>query len=701
MNIQFLKLIVTYLILIQCIQIVISDDSISICSGCEVVNNICKIGNSEGANQCNEYYCKPNGDSCIDCSSALKSSLSKYYSIENGVCIKKSGGSDCNKIIIENNQCVDACPEDLYEFGDFCYIKCYGNNAADEFKLGLETDTSNPTRKCKCKDDKYFIEETINNKKYFRCVDSCPSGYFDANTNKCVDKCEGSTNKITPENGCTDICLDDQFLFEQSEKINDETITKFYCVKNCPDEARFFYQDTSLNQERKCLKECNKYDFYSVEVDTSGYKKYKCSDRCNGISFIDLISNYFFCGSNTESCNESFPYKYRSSCLRDCSDTQKLQMFENTKTYFLIDESDTNYQKYCSEECQLQNSIKLFKNSNTLSCHSSCEETTNKFNFNNECVNSCDEQHPYHLYDKGTCVSKCEDGNEDEKEYHLLLEEKTCYTEVPNGIEYKILDIINNEWNTCKIPKNPGSPSYGEGFIYNNICYQSCNIAGEQYFHIVNDNHCIENCINNGGIYKYSIGDDSKQNYVCYSSCKDIPGDFKHEYGFKCYEGKQAGELDYSEYYYKESDIYKHIKSNDAGQINNYCSKLGLYYLKDDDKQCVKDCLTEEYKELFSKDESGNIISLGKCLGNNGCNDKYLFISENQKICYTEADCPYKKYTDTDSSENNKYCVIQCPSKYQYESEDGKNCVSTCDNFYIENEGKKICVPNCKDYSML
>lgn len=717
MNIQYLKLIAIYLILLQFIQIVISDDPL--CSGCKVDNNKCiNVSVEEDTVLCNynEYYCKPNKENnkCFDCSNALKSSLSKYYSIENDICIGKSG-SDCKKIIIETNQCVDACPE--YEFGDFCYQQCY-NSEEGELNLGLETESNEPTKKCKCKEDKYLIEEKINEKIYKRCVDSCPSGFFDVNTRKCVDKCEGSTNKITPENGCTNMCLDNQFLFEQTETINGVEITQLYCVSKCPDEARFFYQNSPPNQERKCLKECNQNHFYSIKKVMDGDNiKYEnqCLESCNGISKIDYSANIFQCDETTiepttePTCDESFPYKYKEkSCLRECSDTQKLQMFENKITYFLID----NNKKICSEECQESDSDKHFKDSKTLSCHSTCEETSNKFNFNNECVNSCEEPHPYHLYDTGTCVTKCEDGNNDDIKYYLLREEKTCYTKPPNGTEYKYLDIVNNEWNTCKIPKNPESPSYGEGFIFDNKCYKSCkdirqndeSTDSEYKYYRINDNNCIKDCKSNEDIYKYSKGDienetdEANKKYICYSSCKDIPGDYIYEYDFMCYSIQSDLPTDKSEYYYSELGIRQYFKNN--VELDKECSKLGLYYLKD--KECVNDCSEGEYRELFSTDQSGRIETLGNCWSD-GCHNKYLIFSGKQKNCFEN--CPYKEIKK-ESSESTaviteENCVIQCPSGYPYESFDGKYCKKNCDDtqYFIENEGKKLCVPNCKDYS--
>ena len=367
MNIQLLKLIITNLILLQCIQIVISDNSL--CSGCKIDNdNKCVIDtalSSDSNKECSNIYCKPNklDGKCYDCSSVIISSQSKYYSIKDGICRKIDSNSDCQKIIIETNQCVDTCPK--YEFGDFCYNVCYNN-------LGLEIENES-TKKCKCGNGKYLIEENINGKTYIRCVDSCTSGYYDINTKKCVNKCEGPTNRIIrgdKGNGCTNMCEDSQYLFKQTENINGVEITKLYCVLKCPDEARFYYKNSLTNQEKECLPECKEDDFYSID----DVNKYECLNSCNNGKNIDLSANILQCRapsdpSDEQNCEEPFPYKYRDSCLRDCSDTQKLEIFGFKKTYFLEYNDGEDNKKICSEDCKEDNGNTYYKNSNTFSCH--------------------------------------------------------------------------------------------------------------------------------------------------------------------------------------------------------------------------------------------------------------------------------------------------------------------------------------------
>lgn len=71
----------------------------------------------------------------------------------------------------------------------------------------------------------------------------------DYNPKECFKKYEGSTNRIAEDN-CIEKCPG--FLFEQTEIINSETITKLYCLSKCADEARSYY--TNIQNPEKILK---------------------------------------------------------------------------------------------------------------------------------------------------------------------------------------------------------------------------------------------------------------------------------------------------------------------------------------------------------------------------------------------------------------------------------------------------------------
>ena len=53
---------------------------------------------------------------------------------------KPENDPDCEKIIIETNQCVSACPENEFEFGDFWYNSC-DNNVYTDFGLAEKNES--------------------------------------------------------------------------------------------------------------------------------------------------------------------------------------------------------------------------------------------------------------------------------------------------------------------------------------------------------------------------------------------------------------------------------------------------------------------------------------------------------------------------------------------------------------------------------
>ena len=717
----FNQILQVYIFLLINISFVENAEDDQNCNGCKVDDNKkCVIDESIVGGKC-ENNCRPdlynNNGKCYDCSNAFYTS--QIYSIENESC-KAKDASHCNKIIYDNNQCVNDCGSSMFEFGDYCYSNCNGNNK-EEHEFLQNT--------CQCKTGNiYTFEDIAQDKKYLRCIESCPSGYFDARTKYCVPKCEGETDRINPDNSCTELCHD-SFLFIQTEIINDKTETKKYCVSNCPNSAKFYY-DNGI--EKECQTECNS-EYYSKVTTTDQITKYECLDSCDGTfnnnNFMILIdvnenirqctnlpytsSTNYICGGEGEA--KDFPYQYNNYCLRDCKDTQDI--FQ--RITFRVND---NLQKFCSEECKevIGDISRPFLDLNTLSCYQECSETSNKFYFANECINSCEIKNiPYHLDDTGECVYLCP------SEYHLLEKEKTCYKECPKDSEYKYI----NEYNKCD------TCDISQGYIYEDnqilYCKKSCiinsitiesnaddittNLVTKKMSHKVDDNKCFEEkCDQNNDEYKYSIGvtnsieEDNPDIYICYKSCKDIPGDFLYEYNNKCYKQKpSAGEVSLStelEYYYIENGIFKYLKDEDTAKKE--CSKKGLYYLNKNVKECIKDCNSkDDYKTLYTLNEDGSIETFGECLDNcpeenTDNSEPNYFYSSEEKICYKQK-CPYKTMFKVENGspikvKNEENCLAECNSNYPYRSKDGKACYDFCPNkFYIEINGKKMCVDSC------
>ena len=325
-----------------------------ICDDCKINNYKCEkpeITDNCDINKCRPHLYNDNGDTekCIDCSSGDPSiSNINIYSIQNGICTPLTY---CDKkLVIETSECVDDC-----ETG-------------------------------------YILETKIEGVTYSRCISSCHSGYYTKN-GKCVDKCE-EQDIIRKGTICSDTCDDSEFLYTKEETIGEKTVIKKYCVNKCPDEKKFFNNDFI----KTCKEKCDGEEFYSI-VDN------QCMSECPNITYIDFSSSILQCSGQEKSenylCPEEFPFKYKSSCLRNCLDTQNLTLFGNIKTYSLIME---NGKKLCSEHCSEDTSPtpKKFSDSSTLSCHKSCKETSHKFfyeyEYGKECIDSCDElKYPYHI----------------------------------------------------------------------------------------------------------------------------------------------------------------------------------------------------------------------------------------------------------------------------------------------------------------
>ena len=710
-----------YIYLLIGIKFVLNDyaSSNGNCNGCEVIDNKCKLRESCSTEGCKCIAnCRPhlyNNDKCYDCTEAFSSVpglsiISKvYYINSNDECIYKSI-SNCKKITIENNECVDNCGTG-YEFGDFCYSSC-----TSESKLNMEEGETTPIKKCQCKNNyKIMREEEISDKEYLRCLESCPFGYYYDLDNYCIKKCE---DIISAQNLCTVRCNNDKYLLIQEETINEEIVTKKYCVDHCPDDAKFYYPE-----EKECKKECDSEDF--IDYINSN----ECLSECNNMTLVDVDSKNYKCSNITTptppsnldyKCNSDYPYQYGHYCLRSCYDTRKLDIFGNKTTYFLLKTDGDTTHKFCSDECN-EDSEQKYMDLSTLSCQKNCKETSNKYFFGKNCIYNCslaENSFNLNLNDTGECVKECPGG------YHLLEEDKTCYKKCPTDSEYKYIDIHNN-CNTCKIPDLSGIIREGEGFIYEEegenkklYCKDSCSKEetneGEEpvityYYHKEKDNICLVknvDCESNEDEYKYSIGKEEEKNYICYKSCKDIPGEYIYQYNYKCYKELQDDLPGFSKNFYQDSGIYIYLKEEDDEK--EICSKKHLYFQKDHDdeyKECVEDCDPEEFKILYSLGEDGIIKEFGKCeisCPTNGDNP-YPFYSLEKKICYK--DCPYKtiaKVTKEDDNivtipvTNEENCLNECPPLYPYESKDGKYCYDNCPKkFYFEYNNKKICADTC------
>ena len=108
--------------------------------------------------------------------------VTKYYlwflvALLNIFAIKCTGLNCEKKIISETNKCVERCPKDTYELGDYCYYQCPTNK-------NMENAYTNLHKSCKCEENYYLYKKERNGKNEYDCVELCPTQFYDYETKK-------------------------------------------------------------------------------------------------------------------------------------------------------------------------------------------------------------------------------------------------------------------------------------------------------------------------------------------------------------------------------------------------------------------------------------------------------------------------------------------------------------------------------------
>ena len=651
------------------------------CENCVYSENRKKCATSSECSEQNcecPSNCKPHfKGECYDCSDALGSySPLNFYSINaEGKCIIGSSGN----ITIDNNEIVGECSPYFY-FGDFCYPQCPANQ-----NMKSKTDE----KQCECKENYKLLIDDILGKSYHRCVSSCPYGYNE--DNQCYERIP-ETHYTYPNKTCVGTCS----LYIHDNK---------YCLEKCPDSAPFY---KITGNKKECISSCGDKYYFSDTKQCFGE-----NDNCNNyISFIDYQTNTFICNKNEGTisdsyvCPSDFPYRYGSSCIRNCSDTTRIN---NKVTYSLIkgNEDSSPQKKICVEDC----GEGFFLDPSTLSCYKNCKETSNKFHKANDkkCYKNCSSINPsleYYNDETFECVESCTDGR------YKSIPDKVCYSTIEGCYKnsLKSLIYIDPDKKECMLSCNKYilKTTQDGGIVY--YCLDSCSTkykleggVSEQtnnYYSKKEDKVCIQSC-ENDLYYKYKPSSSyNEYSFICFKSCKDISADYKYEYDYICY--KNAGDITGTKQYFYEKDGITKYKSIESETQMEFCSKVGYYYLKKGNtNECVKDCGDSDYKVFYKLNNEGTIVEFGKCLETCDTDSVYRYYSSetgSDRICRKE--CLKKKIVVSSNSNipAEGTCVSECPTNF-YESIDGNSCLESC-QFYIEKDnGKKKCVPDCKSIS--
>ena len=618
----------------------------------------------------------------------ISSSSFKYYLIraEDDKCIPAENcifGNTPYKVVPKTKECIQSCSyisnensikKYFYEFGDFCLFDNQNKYKDEYYDEGKKKYYIVPTiyghNLLQCNLCINIIE--IDKMKFYECIkcQECPY-HYDYENRICIETC-GNKKIVINSKECRNECENFDSTttttssYEYSESNDDNTETKIYCLKNCPDNAKFYYKIDDI-KPRKCIKECNDKDFYNNENE--------CIKTCDNKYIKEYSKNFFKC-INDENCkNTDYPYTYGKTCLKSCKDTQ-LEIFNKIITY----END-------DKECVLICPQNFYKDNDSYSCVNNCKETKNKFSFNSECLPSCPENY-YYTSDKYECVTKCP------KDYFLLRENGICYKKCPEE-SGKIFVDENGECTACDNKETQFYKYEDENDSGIKRCYTSCPEG--HLFRFFDSNICYNSegntkCKDIGTkIYPYySI----EKPYICYPSCQSISNSYKYEIeDYIC-----SKESNCQSYYYIHNEIKKCLEES---TYISKCSKMNFKYLKGN--ECIEKCEDEEYKISPDQTIYQGVISLGKCCSDpENCDSSYKFYTISNKFISTE--CPYKRIKDINSDppikSSDGNCVMKCPTDFPYENIEGTICSDSCQEnqyYYKGGENTFKCVNNCKD----
>ena len=446
----------------------------------------------------------------------------KYYIDSNGKknCLSEEEGcpTDYKYIDPDKNQCLLNCDGYDIIFDNKCLTNCpYPLTIADDGQGG---------KTCECANNWY--KESDNKYVCLSAQEICTNNYpyLISDTKECVKTCKGTDYNILYNNECKSSCGNDmEKLALHDSTISDYTCVCKYiwaensgcsadnadkkcsyfnvnlkfliktinkCVKNCPKEYKYFFNN-------ECFSSCDEAKEYynvkdndnsdSTECQCQSYWRIKqddetrieCRDQCDENEIeVDEKKQCITIPNEDDlfKCPYNYPYLFNKICYSKCPN--------NTE----IDETKGN-------ECKCKFLWLENENGNIICLQEGkkCPVTT----------------HKYLIDEKKQCVTYASKCPENYKKFNY-----TCYKECPPGTT---LDEGNeDEENDCICDQNnfwyryKKSEDYRE---YYECDVKNCNITGDKLYYYNETKECINKC-SDLGEKKYEYGK------VCYDKCPDF-----------------------------------------------------------------------------------------------------------------------------------------------------------------------------------
>lgn len=344
--------------------------------------------------------------------------------------------------------------------------------------------------------------------------------------------------------------------------------------------------------------------------------------------------------------------------------------------------------------------------------------SSNKIDYNGNCLSSCKEINYFYDSEGKTCVPNCKSINYFRKDYNC---QSTCAkTELINSNNlddfclssasyceiFGKKDLSGYCYDTCKLgggfvmkTNSASCLSSCTSYVYEDgkesFCFSSCLYLG-----LINNNPCTKTCKSKGKFY---------YNRECRSSCSSLKEYYTEEenyciqscgdYNMKKIEGsntctetcKSVGQTLGSDQCYLKYSYNKLTYENEDYNVR-YCSDYGMVY--GPSSTCVKNC-----KEIGKVRYSNTCYN--KCNYDNSATQVYPYEYENEIYCLNKQQCNnigkyayYKNglYYCNDECDGTK-CNIECPND-QYYSLTSKTCVYSCreEGLFLYD---KYCINSC------
>ena len=596
--------------------------------------------------------------------------------------------------VIDSKECVKTCTSPLIISKNErkCYYYCL---SSPNYKFTLTAPARECSSTCNTNYKYYYENEKI-------CLAKCSNNdfaYVSTDNDyiyECIKNCgllSGNyytyTNSSTGQNKfCVKQCpSDQQYLYNNT------------CIKHCPTGNKFFikeFKHSETDLQKKCLTDCPAdYPYYKVYKENNE-RTYGCINNCDEgykvINFTDKSISAILCINDCPDKLSEYNTDYKDYIFKIVEKNNKTcySFCPPEKPYYKYDHSeDNNCYKECPEETPFTEMNKFecksedecdgtFIDYESKTCLSESQEKCpaykkymSKYKYGTIgvkyiCLNSCIEKYGKYLSPYGTCVSNCETDD-------LVKDEGLINDPKNDKCICKHLYIIN-ETLQMQCLKNSTSE-------------MKCkNVSSIYHIKMFNSKECVKVC-NNSNIL--SVSED-----ICYNSShqcgvSDLPNDRNTHLITKA-NGQRKCACSYK-FYNKTDEEYRNTQYPNLTICLDYDSLCPSGYGRfvPETKECLK---TEEncpakFSCLFL-----DIFCLRDCPKNSTINT-----TGNYYQCIQ----PNEYWHETDPGSGNYECIDKCLDKYPVYAPATNQCLYECTESYYPYVYERKCYNSCNNSKIL